>query len=230
MNKQSKHLRKVFCSLFLAAVGGNALAGLQVVNSVGTNLVGASTGSTNWGVHTTCPDPLVGATCDANLGNGYFDNGAFSHFHYFDVPTALPGYQGDASAVSNVLTLSVNASGTVSLYHDLGVTGTAETAGPDINVGSFTFSSGVTFAQAQLQTIHFDGLVAGQHYYYWVNGLSTGGTGVNSYQLNSQLYVDPNVVSAVPEPAEWVLMICGLLGVGTLSKFRKVAQAKRRND
>jgi hypothetical protein len=213
---------------WLLALGcAQAIAGVQIINSIGTNIVGQSTGSTNWGVHTTCPDPNISATCDANLGNGYFNSGSFSHVHFFEVPSLLPGYQGDISAVAPKLTTTVQASGVVFLFKDIGIVGTAETSGPDIKIGSFSFDSSASFIQAQSQTMHFDGLIAGGRYFYWVNGTATAGTSVNSYQLNSQLYEDPSVVTAVPEPAEWLLLTCGLLSLGALVKFRRAKESEK---
>ena len=208
-------------SLFILSTAGICKAGTTVSATIGSNTAGAATGFAKWGVHTTCPDAsLAGvATCNTNTGIGWFETGNFVHQFFFQVP-ALPtiGFDGDVSAAANTLTMAVNASGTVSLYRDLGTISTAETSGPDVFVQSFTFNSGVTPAIALLQTMNFQNLVSGGHYFYQISGFSSGGTNANNYQINSSLYP---AVSPIPEPSEWLMLLAGLVTVVTATKIRQ---------
>ena len=208
-------------SLLAASTTGICNAGTSVSATIGTNLEGVASGFAKWGFHTTCPDAsLAGVdTCNTNTGIGWFEAGSFVHQFFFAVP-AMPtiGFDGDVSAAANTLTMAVNASGTVSLYRDLGTISTAETSGPDVLLQSFAFNSSANTTDALLQTMNFQNLVSGGYYFYQISGFSSGGTNANNYQINSTLYP---AVSPIPEPSQWLMLLAGLVAVASATRIRK---------
>lgn len=118
--------------------------------------------------------------------------GSFEDAYLFslDAPTTL-----FASAASvGIPGMSGIAGGTVSLFMDV--------FGPDLLIGSFGFDGTTGTSPAT-----FAGLASG-HYYYLVAGTGLGLGG---------LY---GLVSAVPEPETYALLLAGLLMVLVLSRRR----------
>jgi len=118
--------------------------------------------------------------------------GSFEDVFLFSLTAPTTLYASAASV--GIPSMFGIAGGTVSLFKDV--------FGPDLLIGSFSFD-GTT----GMSPTTFSGLSSG-HYYYLVTGAGLGLGGLYS------------LVSAVPEPETYALLLAGLMIVLTLSRRR----------
>ncbi len=179
----------------------------QLIGVVGSNDAGLAVGSYNLGV---LPQQCDTSFClSVVTGQGFFNAGTYAHTFFFETPNVASYYIGAASISLNSLGSAANASGTFALYADNG-TATGYDANDSL-VASTAFSAGLPSASINILAPSS----LGSSYYYLLTGSADVGTFNNNYSFNAAL------VSPVPEPSEWAMMIMGLLAVGVISKLRR---------